>query len=396
MNSQEQSTSNSVAEANISYEVAETEATVSSTTFDNYKVHEIAPITKDGKTIATILMNQSEKLGIYDWTSADSRKGGIKKSYTFNFKVKYLNKLKNGEMLTFTIKPYFYTDGKQTGIPCIVGWSGFPETAVFDDNTKATYMEYGVQPIKKISSSTSLVLKITDSNGTKYDDVIYDHSVISKAKKGPSLHNSSKPVTITGASGAKYSVNIYNVYLENCYDDMYDFKDADQLETVQTHPVLMYNFKVNYLKKPTKNLEVSNLTSKKTGSLLSTELTISAQSNAEDKKYYEADTGCTRFIYSNSLQLEHFVTRERYKIHSGTYAYYIDSRDVSDSFYNSTSRIRFVPEFNSDALAMTPKQLMKFNGRFVVFERSVQTRHLGTKKEGKREYSAYTSDPNYK
>lgn len=58
-------------------------------------------------------------------------------------------------MLTFYVKPKFVdiSTGKDTGIPCIVGWSGFPQTAVFDKKISSTYIEYGVQPIKKMSKT---------------------------------------------------------------------------------------------------------------------------------------------------------------------------------------------------------------------------------------------------
>ena len=44
---------------------------------------------------------------------------------------------------------------------------------------------------------------------------------------------------------------------------------------------------------------------------------------------------------------------------------------------------------------MKPEQLMKFNGRFVVFDRNPGKRSLASKKTHKSLYAAYTSDKNF-
>lgn len=137
--------------ANISFSIDSMEAEVKSNDTGNFALHELVPITIVEKTVAFLKLNQSERLGISDWSSSQSNDSGLKFSYTFNFKVRYLNKLDNGEMLTFYVKPKFVdiSTGKDTGIPCIVGWSGFPQAAVFDKNTSSTYIEYGYSQLRK-------------------------------------------------------------------------------------------------------------------------------------------------------------------------------------------------------------------------------------------------------
>lgn len=383
--------------ANISFSIDSTEAEVKSTDTGNFALHELVPITKDGKTVAFLKLNQSERLGISDWSSSQSNDSGLKFSYTFNFKVRYLNRLDNGEMLTFYVKPKFVdiSTGKDTGIPCIVGWSGFPQTAVFDKKISSTYIEYGVQPIKKMSKNTRLVADITDSAGNTYDSVTFEHSVLAKAIKGPSLRSKNDLVTITGASGAKYDIGIYDVFLEPCFTEMYNFTDPDQVQEVPRSNTLMFNYYVKYLRAPTKSIEVSNIDNSKKSKLLSTDLTIGVQSNADDTVYYDRSTRLTRWKYSDSLKLEYFCVNKRYNIHPKTYAYYTETREISDSFYTSTDHIRFSLEFNSEALAMKPEQLMKFNGRFIVFDRTPKKRSLVSKKTHKSPYAAYTSDKNF-
>ena len=48
--------------ANISFSIDSTEAEVKSTDTGNFALHELVPITKDGKTIAFLKLNQSERL----------------------------------------------------------------------------------------------------------------------------------------------------------------------------------------------------------------------------------------------------------------------------------------------------------------------------------------------
>ncbi len=377
-------------ETNLQMQMGESEAM-------DYKLHETAPVMLNGRTVALLTLNQVQKLGIYDWTSAEVVDSGIKTSYTCNFKLQYLDKIDNGKMVTFYIKPMLVSkSGKVIGKPCIVGWSGFAETAVFDHKTSEVYSEYGVQPLKRSLKGCRLVLKISDSDGNAYDDVKYAYSVIKKSRKGPSIHASDKPVTVTGASGAKYKINVNKVYLENCFDDYYAFENETQVQNATKVPTLMFNYRVDYISEPTKKLEVSNISTSHTATTLSTDLKIGAQSNVDKKIYYERNLHLTRMRFSNSFVLEHSTIKKRLNIHKGTYAYYSENRQVDDVFLNSTSTIRFRIELNSDAIAMKPKDLMKFNGRFIVFERQPEFRKVYKIKTQRCPFIAYTSDKTYK
>lgn len=133
---------------------------------------------------------------------------------------------------------------------------------------------------------------------------------MAKAIKGPSLRSKNDPVTITGASGAKYNIGIYDVFLEPCFTEMYNFTDPDQVQEVPRSNTLMFNYYVKYLRAPTKSIEVSNIDNSKKSKLLSTDLTIGVQSNADDTVYYDRSTGLTRWKYSDSLKLEYFCVNK--------------------------------------------------------------------------------------
>lgn len=378
---------------NISFTKADEAAVPRTMEVGDYAIREIAPLKKDGKTVALVTLNQIQKLGIYDWSSAKALDSGIKHSYTLNFKVTNLTKLANGEIMTYYLSPKFISSkGKLVGNPCIVGWSGFAETAVFDHDTSETYVEYGVQPLRKSLKGTHLILDITDSDGNIYDSICYSKSIFKKIKEGPGIRRSNEAVSVTGASGAVYKISISDVFLEQCFTKHYEFRFDSDVDEVETVPTLMFNYRVEYVKKPKKKLEVSNLIPSKSGTLLSTDLKIGAQSNVDEDIYYDRRTSLCRFMYSDSNKLEAFSGKKRYKIHQGTFAYYTENRLVSNSFYSSTAAVRFRVELNSDALSMKPEELMKFNGRFIVFERVPGTRKPNKKKSKERPYASYTSD----
>lgn len=378
---------------NLSFVEESTEAIVKSDNVGNYKLKEIAPIMKDGNTYGWITMNQAEKLGIFDWTSSAAVDSGVKFSYTFNFKMDFLPQLSNGDMKTFYFNPKLVKKDKVIGNPCIVGWSGFAGTAVFDSTTQTQYVEYGVQPLRKSLKGSKLILDISDSDGNNYDPIIYDYSVLSKAIDGPSIITSGGK-TVTGASGAKYKVTLDNVCVENCFSE-YQVLKNDDYEDIPRTKALMFDYKIDYLNKPTSSLQVSNIDrTKKGAALLSTDLNIKVQSDVEKKYYTEADYGLARWKYSNGLKLEYCSTSLRYKIHPGTYAQFTCNRPLSDVTYSGARYYRFVVEFNSEALAMSPEKLMKFNGRFMVFQKPLAARVVYPQKTHKHAAIIKTNDDN--
>ena len=110
-------------ESNVDFAVSDTQAIVKGTSIGGYKLREMAPLVRDGKTHGWITLNQVERLGIFDWTSSKAVDSGIKHSYTMNFKVDFLDRLSNGDMLTVYLKPVLVRGEKVIGNPCIVGWS---------------------------------------------------------------------------------------------------------------------------------------------------------------------------------------------------------------------------------------------------------------------------------
>lgn len=380
-------------QATVCFEKSSEQVVASSADVGDYKLHEIAPVIKNGTTVALLTINQIQRLGIFDWTSSEAVDSGIKYSYTINFKMEYPKELKNGESITFYLYPKLIDANNEIiGNPCIVGWSGFPDTAVFTASATETWLECGVQPIKSYKKATALVLDISDSYGNVYDSIMFSKDVILDADEGPSLLTGDATAKVTGASGAKLTIGIKNVHLEECFDRAYEFKWESDVEEAEKIPTLMFNYSISYDSKPTKNIEVSNIDTSTKESLLYTDFKIGAQSNVGNTMYYDRNVNLTRFAFSDSLALEKFVSATRYKIHAGTKAVYCENREVSDAVINSSDSIRFQVEFNSDALALPPDQLMKFNGRFIVFDKKITSRKPKKESSGKRPYAVYTTD----
>lgn len=381
------------AQATVSFEESSEQVVANSAGVGNYELREIAPVVKDGTTVALLTMNQVQRLGIFDWTSSEAVDSGIKYSYTINFKMEYLKELRNGESITFYLCPKLIDANNEIiGNPCIVGWSGFPDTAVFTESATETWLEYGVQPIKSYKKAAALVLDISDSYGNVYDSITFSKSVILNADKGPSLLTGNAAAKVTGASGAKMTIGIKNVHLEECFDQAYEFKWESDVAEAEKVPTLMFNYSISYDSKPTKNVEVNNIDTSTKEPLLYTDFKIGAQSNVSDTMYYDRNVNLTRFAFSDSLALEKFVSATRYKIHAGTKAVYCENREVSAAAMNSSASIRFQVEFSSDALALPPEKLMKFSGRFIVFDKKITNRQPKKESSGKRPYAVYTTD----
>lgn len=380
-------------ESNVSFSVDDTEAVVKGISVGDVKLHEMAPLSRDGKIHGWVTLNQVQKLGIYDWMSSAAVDSGVKFSYTCNFKVDLLDKLSNGDLLTVYVKPEILRKGKCIGNPCIVGWSGFAETAVFDKNTDSVYVEYGVQPLRKSLKGAQFRLTLTDSNGNTYDPIYYDLSVLTKAKKGASLITDAANVSVAGASGAKYKIGIHDVSVEECFSEMHeDVYRRYYAKDFETSKALIFKYRVDYVKGPTSSLQVSNIDRSKKQSMLSTDLKIAVQGDNEDKLYYVNNLNFAYWKYSDTPTMTVISTDTRYNIHTGKFAEYTCNREISDAFFHSAHAVRFTVELNSDALAMTPKQLMKFNGRFIVFQRVIQPRVMHKQKTHKYFRASYTND----
>ena len=138
---------------------------------------ETIPILLDGAVKGYLDVNWVQRLGIWDSTNTTAVTVGVKNSYTINLHVDMSESIESAESVILTVKPYTVdANWVVNGSPCCVGWSGFSQVAQLYDNTTAADIEVGVQPEVLDLTGSDVVLKLTDSAGNQYDDVVLSNN----------------------------------------------------------------------------------------------------------------------------------------------------------------------------------------------------------------------------
>lgn len=350
---------------NISWQRTEKQLSNCVTGSVKYGLYTKAPIMCDGKAYGFVEINQVEKLGINDWLNAKCMQANINYSYTLNMTVSWIDDFVGKDHFVISCMPYLADgEGDIVGEPCIVGWSGFPTQAVLSGGTQKVSIEYGVQPIKKLTKETQLLLVLKDSEGLQYDDIIFSNSVFGKVKNGPSLcFATSKKVN--SINGGKYSVGIGKVHYENNY--LY----GDRESRVRAFD---FSYKVAFLKLPTNKKSVD--TFDRESNTMYTQAVVGLQSDISSEVMYSSVPSAYRVLYSDSSDTAAYVPIERLKIHKGCYVKYNANRILTQAMTGKPEYVRFRFEFPEEVKARTDKELLNFNGRFIVFQKKITTRKL--------------------
>lgn len=381
---------------NVTSTVSETKILNNKTVKDViYSSSDLAPLLRDGKVYGFLKLNQVEKLGIWNWQDPDCTQSPIRHSYTLNFTAKYLENLEPTEKIMFYVKPYVtdLSGDKIIGKPCIVGWSGFPEHPIFNSDTRKAYFEYGVQPSHKITKNNVLRLKIKDSEGREYDDVLFSHKVFKNPKKGRSLIEPKDSVCINSLNGGRYKIDIKKVYKENNYVDVSHYLSSSDLPK---YPALMFTTKITYLKAPDKSkgnprYDVAD------DNTLRTSLDIGVQTNLSEKIQFENKPTYVRAKYNDTDETELYVLKNFVKIHEGYYVMYNNNREITESDLKKADSARFILHLDSEVTSLPPDQIMNFDGRFIVFQEQITQRKLYSSESNRTEFNKLgTNDKNAK
>lgn len=338
-----------------------------------YSVKDKMPLMSNGHCYGWIRIQQVERLGINDWTNKKAVEAGINFSYTINFRLDYLDPVSDTDQKVIYCLPVLMDDNKTVGESCIVGWSGFSETFQVSKGQTTSYMEYGVQPVSKITKNTKLVLVLSDSDGVQYDDICINRNALKTAKKGPVLIKSKMSNVIKSINGAKFKTGISKVYAEPNF-----IETSDSVKYA-----FMFHYRISYLKKPTNSRDVA-MFDPRNKNMLRIRSVLGVQSNIGDEVLYNNDTSLTVKAYRNSDQREYYVPFTYLMIHPGYYADYGNNRVVSQVECETAEYLRVRCEFPEEVVARTPAEMLKFNGRFVVFQQKITDRVLHSEESGKR------------
>ena len=326
------------------------------------------PLISGGKSYGLVSIKQVEKVGINDWSNITAVQNNIGYSYSINLEYRLDE---NSELLdggSLICEAFIESsDGTCFGSPCCVGWSGFPSSVVLVGNNLSGRLEVGVQPERKLTEDMNLVLKFKDSDKMIFDDIVIGNKIFQNAVKGPSLLEGGESKEITSINGAKYSVQIFDVFSEQ------QVNGADQLGDYY-----MFSYRVSYLKRPVRKIQVDKFDQYDNMKIASS-LVVGVIEQGSAAVLYESDDSARRFQYYDAMDAQDAV---QYVTTNVGYA------DVGENLTSVTNRLkptttstepaylRFQIEFPEEALARDPDQLMQFNGRFLVYQVAPSERKL--------------------
>lgn len=334
--------------------ISETESVVSDTL---YEYTDKLPVIKDNKLIGYFTVSQIEKLGIWDWNNKKAVSKKIKHCYAINLKFHKAE----GVQDTFSVActpSLISKSGKTVGSICRVGWSGFPEVIdVYPKDTEKS-LEVCVQPEIKDEKGVKLQLQFSDIRGNKLNSVTLKNSVFKEVVKGPSLKTSKPTFNITTKNGGKYSVQLKKILKsENTRDGV-------------VSQYLDFGYTITYKKSPTRKITSSRFDSNNKNALR-TSMVIGVQVNDSSQFLYES--------FYNVYRLDAYGRHYAYiKDGKDTIALkksttYMCNRLLNES-QNKVKYARFSLEFPEEVECRTDEELLKFNGRYQVYQTKVKVR----------------------
>ena len=337
------------------------------------KKNDVLPIIqKPGSVVGTMRIKQVEHLGISDWFNQKAVDAGVKDSYSITLAIDVSQSVKSYSNYKLTVEPTLVSNDQVIGEPCCVGWSGFPTEFEILEGDSKEWIEVGVQPlVRKLPKNTSLVLKISDSNGKEYQDVIIDKSFLKGVVEGPSLKRLKDESVVELINGATFSFTFDNLLLE---------KHQHSSDNSNSNWGMYYDFEktIKYLKGPSNKREVA-LVDNFHGNRLSTDFLIGVQGSSDPEVLYKRNSKALRFMYEDSIEVFPYVNSKGVVLEENGYVTLIDNRSLPASTTLTPEYLRLWAEFPEEAKERSNKEMLKFSGRYLVYQGGFSTRELERK-----------------
>lgn len=342
------------------YTVIEVDSKVDTIGNTVYKSGDTIPILTKGKVLGWLKINQVERIGVSDLYQEQAVKNGIDYSYSMNFAIQLAEPLEKGKDLTIKVEPYLIQGDKELGVPCMVGWNGFPQEAEFFDSTKDVWMEIGLQPlVKKAEKNTELVLKIIDSSSTEYDVVRIDTAVLKNAKKGNSLVIDKK-ATIEYVNKAKISIKFGKVIVDECRDSEHDY---------DTSRYYAASYTAKYVNAPGNKRKQASFDDE--SKMFSPRVIVAVTSDVDSTVLRNSNYEALYAVYDDFTEWTRFATAVFNPLNEGESSKITFNRKLPDTT-TIPAKVRFSLEFPEEVSARTREELLQFNGRYVVFQKDVE------------------------
>lgn len=335
-----------------------------------YQYGQDSYILKDGKKQGTMHFNLVQRLGIWDYTNPTVVSNGIYYSYAFNIKLDLTQYFSKVESAKVEVKPELVNSkGEVIGEIATIGWNGFDQVAEIYRNNPTQSIEVCLQPTTDFSDDAFIRFNLNDTeNNVTFDSIVYDTSLLKKAADGPTIKRIKETTKIKSINGAKYSFTLNHVYSSQEYLNIDSYSDLVKMMDLE--------YSVKFLKDKVNDRVVTRFNTF-SGVQLNSEIKLAVNTCNDSKYNYTWYKDATRAIYSDIDEFVPYVTSSFPYIKKGEIANNVTNRLLSyDLDSKNPAYVRVVPEFTNERKARTDDEMLKFNGRYVVYQIELENRNL--------------------
>ena len=321
-----------------------------------YQSGQDAYILKDGKQQGVMHFNLAQRLGIWDYTNPTIVSNGIYYSYTFNLKLDFTQYFSQVESAKIEVKPELLNSkGEVIGEIANIGWNGFEQIAEIYKSNPVKNIEVCLQPTQ------DFCLK-----GKKA--FLAQRAEINKATDGPTIKRIKDTTKIKSINGAKYSFTLNSVCSSQEYLNIDSYSDLVKMMDL--------DYTVKLLKDKVNGRVVTRFNTF-SGVQMNSEVKLAVNTCNNSQYNYTYYQDATRTNYSDVDDYVPYVTSNFPYIKKGETANNVTNRVLSyDLDSEDPMYVRVIPEFTNERKARSDEEMLKFNGRYVVYQVELKARNL--------------------
>lgn len=336
-----------------------------------YQYGQDAYVMQNGIHCGMFHFNLVQRLGIWDYNNQKAVAEGVYYSYAFNINLNlepYLNNLESSKIEV--IPQLLNKKGDVIGEVAVLGWNGFEQVAELYKNDAVKNIEICLQPTVGIIPEDAYVafyLKDTINN-VVFDTIYYDLSLLKNATEGPTIKRINEVSKIKSINKAVYSFTLKHVYADNVYLNIESYSDLVKALDVE-YSVKLLKTKINS-RVVTRFNTFNDIQ-------MNSEIKLGVNTSNDSEFNYTWFANATRPIWADVDEYVPYVTSNFSYIKKDEEVTNVTNRVLS---YNLESKnptyVRISLEFADERKARTDEEMLKFNGRYLVYQIELENRNL--------------------
>lgn len=297
-------------------------------------------------------------------------KYSFKITNTACFKLDFTQYFSQVESAKIEVKPELLNSkGEVIGEIANIGWNGFEQIAEIYKSNPVKNIEVCLQPTQDFSDGDYIKFNLTDTeNNVVFDSVTYDVSLLKKATDGPTIKRIKDTTKIKSINGAKYSFTLNSVCSSQEYLNIDSYSDLVKMMDL--------DYTVKLLKDKVNGRVVTRFNTF-SGVQMNSEVKLAVNTCNNSQYNYTYYQDATRTNYSDVDDYVPYVTSNFPYIKKGETANNVTNRVLSyDLDSEDPMYVRVIPEFTNERKARSDEEMLKFNGRYVVYQVELKARNL--------------------